>query len=269
MSYKISVIMPALNEGQNIAAVIEETAVAFKALSINGEIIVINDGSTDDTSQVVTEMMERYSFLRMLSNGKPEGIGAGFWKGVKNSSGEIVTLIPSDGETYAIEILRYLPLMDHVDVLVPFFFNKELRTWSRRLISKTYKAIINVSFGLLLNYMNGTVVYRRAILDDIDLKTPGFFYQTELLIKTLKRGYLFAEVPCALKLRGHGTSTALKPKSFYHVIKGYLSTMLAIYFLDIPTKNLDPRSMSFTRKRQISNPKIVSQDLQASDFNSP
>ena len=64
-----------------------------------------------------------------------------------------------------------------------------------------YKGIINLSFGMLLNYMNGAAMFRKSILRDYNLQNTGFFFQTELLIKSIKKGYLYAEVPCALKKR--------------------------------------------------------------------
>lgn len=243
--------MPALNEENNIANAIENVVEAFHKLGVSGEIVVLNDGSTDRTAAIVEGFMGKYPFIQLICHEKPQGIGASYWDGIWKSEGEIVTMIPGDGENDTYEVLRYLPLMDHVDIVIPFIYNRNVRSWSRRLISKLYKGIINLSFGMLLNYMNGNVIYRKCILQDITLKSRGFFYQTELLIKTLKHGYLYAEVPCALQQRGSGRSKALTFKSLLRVIRGYLYMVGTVYLFDKKNRRIAPDSVTALRHRKL------------------
>lgn len=253
MSYKVSIIMPALNEEKNISGAIHDVIDAFKKCGLNGEIIVVDDGSRDQTPKIVENLQRSYHFIRLIKNDRNHGLGAAFWTGVRAARGEILTWVPGDGENDTYEILRYMPLMNDVDVLVPFIFNREVRSWQRQLISKIYKAIINLSFGLLLNYMNGNVVYRRTLLQNLTPNTTGFFFQTEILIKVIKQGYLFAEVPCALRVRNHGNSKAIKIKSLINVIKGYVETMLAIHIFDRPKMQVVPNTVTYTRRKQFQN----------------
>ena len=251
MKYKISVIMPALNEQDNISNAIENVVKAFHKLNVSGEIIVVNDGSTDRTASIVEGLMGKYPFIQLVYHEKPQGIGASYWDGIWKSEGEIVTMIPGDGENDTYEVLRYFPLMDHVDIVIPFIYNRNVRSLSRRLISKLYKGIINLSFGMLLNYMNGNVIYRKCILQDITLKSRGFFYQTELLIRTLKNGYLYAEVPCALQQRSSGRSKALTFKSLLRVIRGYLYMVVSVYLFDNKNKHIASDSITALRYRKL------------------
>jgi hypothetical protein len=103
---------------------------------------------------------------------------------------------------------------------------------------------------MLLNYMNGTVMYRRCILEDIHLKNPGFFYQTELLIKCLKNGYMYAEVPYTLKKRHAGGSKATTMKSLLGVIKGYISMMTSVY-LNKGKKQIAAHSITAAQPKEI------------------
>ena len=251
MKHKISVIMPALNEENNLAGAIENVIEAFRKLGVSGEIVVVNDGSTDRTAAIVEGFKGKYPFIQLIHHDKPQGIGASYWDGIWKSEGEIVTMIPGDGENDTYEVLRYLPLMDHVDIVIPFIYNRNVRSWSRRLISKLYKGIINLSFGMLLNYMNGNVIYRKCILQDITLKSRGFFYQTELLIKCIKGGYLYAEVPCALQQRGSGRSKALTFKSLLRVIRGYLYMVGTVYLFNNKNRRIVPDSVTALRYRKL------------------
>jgi glycosyltransferase involved in cell wall biosynthesis len=183
--YAITAVMPALNEEGNLVAAVSNVLENYDRMEIDGQVIVVNDGSSDRTAEIAQRFCEMHSNVKVIHHTSPRGIGASFWDGVQMADGEIVTMIPGDGENDAAEILRYLPLMKQVDIVVPFVFNREVRSLRRRLLSIIYREIIKASFGLSLNYMNGTVMYRRCIFEGITLKCGGFFYQTELLIKTI------------------------------------------------------------------------------------
>lgn len=228
----ISVIMPALNEEKNILAAINNSLAAFRDYDLRGEIIVINDGSTDKTSQLVEERIAEvgYSTIKLLHHSTPRGVGASFKEAVVLAQGEAVVMLPGDNENDPWEIFRYASLLDHVDIVIPFVFNKEVRPLYRNALSYLYRFIVNATFKVNFNYTNGTVLYRRSILSEIDYKSNGFFFQTEILIKTAKRGYLFAEVPYRLGLRPEGVSRAVTFPSFFKVVKGYSRLVKDIYF---------------------------------------
>ena len=136
----ISIIMPALNEAANIVPAIRNVLAAFDDLGINGEIVVINDGSTDQTALLILEETQREPRVRVLTHAEPCGIGAAFWDGVSQARGEIVCMLPGDNENDPWEILRYHKLLEHVDILIPFVFNKEARSLFRNGLS--YRLII-------------------------------------------------------------------------------------------------------------------------------
>ncbi len=243
--------MPSLNEANNIAAAVRNVAEAFRQFDIDGQIVIVNDGSSDDTGRIAEELSNQYPFVKVLHHQSPQGIGASFWDGVWQSDGEIVTMIPGDGENDAPETLRYLGLMDHVDIVIPFVYNKNVRSSARRLLSTVYRGIINIAFGMTLNYMNGTVMYRKCILEGLVFRSKGFFYQTELLIRTIREGYLFAEVPYALNMRAAGESKATTFKSLKKVTGNFISLFADIHLGEKVKRPLAPGSVTAERWRAI------------------
>jgi len=225
----LSVIMPALNEERNIVPAIQATLKAFGDLNIKGEIIAVNDGSTDHTEALIQKMMAQDPRVQMLKHEKPEGIGASFWDGVQSAQGNIVTMFSGDNENIPYEALRYIDLLQHVDIVVPFVYNRGGREKFREFLSSLFLIIINLSFRMNLNYTNGTVIYRKSILDGMHLQSKGFLYQAEILVKMIRKGYLFAEVPYSIRKRDTGTSKAISFRSFSNVVKSYFLLMLAIY----------------------------------------
>jgi len=226
----ISVIMPALNEEKNILPAITNTLKAFDDFKINGEVVLINDGSTDKTEEIALDLSKKDERISLIKHSSPQGIGASFWDGVGRAKGDAVVMLPGDNENDPWETFRYVSLLNHVDVVIPFVFNRQVRSVFRNFLSYTYRFIINTTFGVNFNYTNGTILYRKSILSEMNCKSTGFFFQTEILIKVVKRGYLFAEVPYRLGLRPEGISKAVTFPSFLKVVKGYFRLVKDIYF---------------------------------------
>ncbi len=247
----ISVVMPALNEEKNILPAIDDTLAAFDELKVSGEIVVVNDGSSDATPALVTGRCERPgSRVRMISHEKPQGIGASFWDGASHAKGEAVCMLPGDNENDPREIIRYVGLLKDVDIVIPFVFNRGARSRFRSILSGLYLWIINTTFGTSLYYTNGTVLYRRSLLASLDARNSGFFYQTDILIRLLRQGYLFVEVPYRLRTRVEGGSKAVSLKSLKAVMRGYLKL---VYDLKIKNrmnkKGVVADSMTAARRR--------------------
>lgn len=238
----VSIIMPSLNEEDNVLAAITDTLQAVEDFEINGEIIVINDGSTDRTEGLVKEVMLRDPRVRLINHSTPQGIGASFWDGVKHAGGEIVTMLPGDNENDPWETLQYYKLLEHVDIVIPFVFNREVRSLFRNALSYLYRFIINTTFLVNFNYTNGTILYRKSILDELPVGSTGFFFQTDILIRSVKRGYLFAEVPYRLNMRKTGKSKAVSFPSLMKVTNGYLNLLKDIYF-----RNKNARSKPYAK----------------------
>ena len=228
---KLSVIMPALNEESNINDAIISTLEAMDFFKIAGEIIVVNDGSTDRTQLFIEQKIEENpEKIRLIQHSTPKGIGASFWEGVDQAKGDIIVMLPGDNENDSRETLRYYDLLEHVDIVIPFIFNKEVRPIFRNALSFFYRFIINSTFLVNFNYTNGTIIYRKSILGGLDCRSRGFFFQTDILIRSVKKGYLFAEVPYKLGVRKKGVSKAVSFPSLYQVIRGYLRLVKDYYF---------------------------------------
>ncbi|MCG2660029.1 MAG: glycosyltransferase family 2 protein [Kiritimatiellae bacterium] len=247
--YGLSVVMPALNEEKNIQDAVQSTLAAFDKHHVDGEVIVVNDGSTDNTKAIVEAIMKWNPRVRIVSHQRTMGIGYSFYDGIRQALKEVVVMFPGDNENNPDDALAYIRLMDNVDIIVPFIHNIEIRNRARRIISAIYRFVINVSFGINLNYTNGTVFYRRAILENIDFQSLGFFFQTELLVRLIRAGYLFAEVPNFLSKRSFGTSKAITLKSLIRVMQGYLQLVYIIHVKRMgpyrDASGLDSRSISY------------------------
>lgn len=220
--HSISIVMPCLNEEANIADSVKNTLIAFDRHGIDGEIIIIDDGSVDDTYNISKQLTQADSRVSLIRNQRNLGIGASFLVGIRAAKNDLVSMFPGDNENDAYDALRYISIMDSVDILVPFVQNVEVRSRFRRVVSSLYRLIINISFGMNLNYTNGTVIYNRKILGHLNDISSGFFYQAEILIRLIRIGYLYAETPHLLNTRNSGKTKAITLRSFLNVSISYL-----------------------------------------------
>jgi glycosyltransferase involved in cell wall biosynthesis len=240
----LSVVVPALNEERHIAGVVAGIREALDRAGWDWEVIIVNDGSTDSTGVISNSLSEADPRVKVLHHERPGGVGFSFRHGASQGTKQAVTWVPGDGQNDLSEILKYLPLLEHVDIVVPFVVNTGVRSLGRRLLSTLYLWIINLSFGISYTYTNGTAAYRRRIFDVIKLSSDGFFFSTECLIKSTRAGFIFAEVPVRLQERRGGVSKAISLKSLYSVVRDFLKLFYAVHILRTAGRvNIAPGSL--------------------------
>ncbi|HMN30737.1 MAG TPA: glycosyltransferase family 2 protein, partial [Caldilineaceae bacterium] len=95
----LSIVIPARNEEATISQVVERSFRAFADLGCSGEVLVVNDGSTDRTGAILAELRAIYPTLRVFTHRRSQGMTAGLQRMFQASQGEIVILIPADMES--------------------------------------------------------------------------------------------------------------------------------------------------------------------------
>lgn len=244
----IAFIIPALNEERDIQAVVRKTLTNYDRLGISGEVIVVNDGSTDNTPNLIKELSAKDSRVKLVNHQVRQGIGAAFWDGVDASMADMITWTSADNEGDPYENLRYHHLMSDVDIIEPFIMNKEVRPKTRRAISWFYRFIINTTFFTTFNYTNGAFMIRRSLLKALPHRCRGFFFHTDILLRLVKQGYLFAEVPIMAGKREGSKSKSISFKSLCSVSSDYLRLVRDIYFAGKQKTEFNPDSVTFRRR---------------------
>ncbi len=221
----LTFIVPALNEAENIAGTVEEIEEAARLAALPSfEIVLIDDGSTDRTGAVMTELAAAKPFIKHLSNPRPTGLGGAYKTGFRAAVGRHVMLVPGDNVFPASSLKLILEKIGRADILVHYVVNNNIRSPGRRFLSVAFTAMNNFIFGLNLPYYNGLVVHRTDVLKTITIETDSFAYQAEALVKLLRAGRSFDTVGTPLVARAHGGSKALRPKNI-------IGTLSAIYQL--------------------------------------
>lgn len=217
----LSIIVPAKNEEAEIANTICGAFAALKKFNFSGEVIAVNDGSTDQTAAILEKLQVSYSHLSVITHKESQGLGGAFLSGIQSAKMDYAFLLPGDNENDPESVLVHVKDLDQEDILVTYVENPEERSLFRQNLSRIYTHIINLAFGHRLKYFNGTSLYRVSVIKKIDLQSRGFFFTAEILLKLLKGNAKYKEVPIRLTNVKQTKSQALSWKSFKEVIKGF------------------------------------------------
>jgi len=202
----ISVVMPAYNEERTIGNMISSIISTMDSTNMPYEIIVVDDGSTDNTRRTAT----RYK-ATILSNGKNQGKGYALRKGFQHATGGIIVTIDADGTHRPKEIPDLIhPLFNGVDIVTGSRFLGN-RTHSTSRINRLGNLIINSTIMILTgkritDSQTGFRAFKKHVLQTLKLKSLGYEVETEITVKGLKNGFIYQEKPINCQKRQYNIS---------------------------------------------------------------
>lgn len=195
LSHSVSFIVPALNEEKVIENVVRDIwAVADTSIETY-EIILIDDGSTDRTGDIMERLAMELCCVRTLHNKPNVGLGASYARGVSEAKLDYVMMLCGDGGLPATSLPSIFAKIGAADIVIPYMTNlRKIKTPSRYVMSRAYTSLLNMLSGQSLQYYNGLPVHRRALLSRVTITSSGFGFQGEILVKLLKSGCSYVEV---------------------------------------------------------------------------
>jgi glycosyltransferase involved in cell wall biosynthesis len=230
----ISVVVPALNEERNLAGTVAEIHEEISKHFGDYEILLVDDGSTDRTGAIADALAKADPRVRAFHNGMNEGLGFSYFRGVAEAKKEYLVMVPGDRENSLQGMAPMWPLLGTADIIAPYTANPEVRPWSRRTFSRFSTGLMNLMFGTKLRYYNGTVVHRLATLRTIDVKSTGFLYQAESLVRLINRGATVAEVGIVIRGRPSGKSKVFKFRNLRSVAATVVTLVWRVRILGKP-----------------------------------
>lgn len=205
--HSISVVIPAYNEAPNVAKAIESAVKAMEKITTDYEIIVVDDGSRDDTSAVARAQMPRFPRLRVVRNEPNRGYGGALRRGFEEATKELILFAPADNQFDLEETPRLLALIDQGADIASGHRAERNDPFIRRVNAFGWNTTIRLLFGFLSNDIDcGFKVFKRSILEHVPLHSTGAMIDTELMAGAKARGYVIMDTPVT-----HLPRTAGKP----------------------------------------------------------
>ena len=197
----VSVLVPANDEAVNLPLFMEQAAEAFAESTTRYEVIVIDDGSTDGTWEVLERLRETYPFLRAERHRSRRGIADALRTGYLASRGRVLVFYPADLQFKPEDIPRLASpiLADEADIVTGYNQGK----YDKAFVSGIYNRLSRTLFHVPVRDLNSVKAYRREIMDDLPIRPDWHRY---MIVLAAAQGYTVSEIPIALYPRHAGKS---------------------------------------------------------------
>lgn len=225
LNMKLSVVVPAYNEQDNIKEVIDKIE---RSLDIEHELIVVNDHSTDATAEIVNKLSRQYNNVRLVENKLKQGFANAIKTGLSNVATELSIPVMGDLCDDLLTIKKMLQKINEgYDIVCGCRYIKG----GARLGGSQLKGFFSYFVGWSLYYLlgfptrdiaNAFKMYRKTVIDSMDIKSEGFEVSMEIPLKAYYLGFKITEVPTVWKERTKGKSSFQMMKLFPSYLKLYI-----------------------------------------------
>jgi glycosyltransferase involved in cell wall biosynthesis len=241
----LSIVIPMFNEAENVETTLRRVEEALDSFKGTYEIIPVNDGSLDNTLEILRKVAEKDGGIKIVSYPRNTGRGMALRRGFKESKGDIVVSIDADlsyDPHYIVEFVETLWREQDIDLILasPYMPGGEIRDvpFHRLWISKWGNKILRFAMPNRIYTSTGIFrAYRKRVLDSLELESDGKEIHLEILSKAMALGYRVKELPAVLTGRRKGRSKfKFKKTAISHLVFSIFEKPMIIFgFLGLIT----------------------------------
>jgi len=219
----LSVVLPAFNEQGNIERAVRSSAEAVAPLVDDYELVVIDDGSRDETPTILKRLGEELGpHLQVVSHATNLGYGIALRAGFDAARGRYIFYTDADNQFDLRELERFLPALEGLDAILGYRVGRQDGAF-RLMVSNGYNALASFAFGMNVRDLNCSFkLFRREALTSLHLEENHFFIDTEIVVQLHRAGYRYHQDGVRHYPRTAGKSTVSPtdvPRTFFALLK--------------------------------------------------
>jgi len=210
MLESLTVALPAYNEAANIEAMVQEVYRKVGPLVGDLEVIVVNDGSKDNTGQILARLAAEDSRLRVIEHPVNLGYGAAVRDGIWSASKAFVFFTDSDLQFDLAEIERFAERVQQADMVIGY---RRARSdpWPRRLFGHGWSWLVNLLFGYVARDVDCAFkLFSRTVIERVQVQSTGATFSAEFLVLSKRAGFVIVEEPVSHYPRQAGSPTGAR-----------------------------------------------------------
>jgi glycosyltransferase involved in cell wall biosynthesis len=230
---QLSIIVPVYNEEKNLRQVVSEIETNAREILDAYEIIIVNDGSTDNTDSIIEELCarpEKCANIKISGHENNMGSGMAIRTGIKQARYDWVTYIPADGQFDSSEIKKFLEASKGVDIVIGTRLERSDYSMFRRLSSFVFITLVNKLFNTKFKDVNWVHMWKRKIFDNMTIISSGVFFLEEILTRSLISGYKIKEIDSAYRPRLQGKAKGSQPGTIFKTLKEMIVFWIELKF---------------------------------------
>ncbi len=226
--WRLSLVIPAFNEAAVIRQAIAEADEVLARLTTDYEVLIVDDGSRDNTAALVEDEATRRPHVRLLRHGTNRGYGAALRTGFEAARFPLVSFTDADCQFYLDDLSVLLPLTSATPIAAGFRSARQDTRW-RRLISWGYNTTVRALLGTRVRDCDCALkVFRRETLIELLPESSSFFVNTEMLARARQHGFRVAEAGVRHRPRANGVS-----KVSFRDVPRVLRTLLPFWWSQV------------------------------------
>jgi len=191
----LTVLIVAHNDAATLAATVDRV---YRALTITIEdfaIIIFDDASSDNTVEIAEAVARQYPFIKVRRNPRSMGPGYCTLQGSQEAESEFVAYVPADNTWPLRSFIELFGHLGKADIITSYSNNLlAAMPFPKRVLSLAYTKILNALFRKGMRYYNGLTIYPASYFSHNSIRSHGFGFQAEALIKAVAAGYSFLEI---------------------------------------------------------------------------
>ncbi len=208
----VSIVLPCFDEAENVADAVRAASLAGRRAALAHEVIVVDDGSADDTLAIASALAAGDPAVRVIVHDHNLGYGAALRSGIEAARQPWVLLTDADGQFDLTQLEDFLPFAADHDLLVG---ERVVRCdpVSRRVTARAWNLLVRVVFGLHVHDVDCAFkLVRRELVADLPFVSSGAMISTELLVRCLAEGARLQQLEVRHRPRTAGRPSGNDPR---------------------------------------------------------
>ena len=214
---QLSVVAAALNEDEVLPSTLGEAVDVLEGMCTRWELVVVDDGSTDATAEILRSWSEREPRIRVLTQHEHMGFSRALRRGFDAARYLVVLATDADGQYDLREAEAFFGLLKGTDMVAGYRLERH-ESWRRRVGSRVYNRLLGPMLGIRVRDVNCSFkLFRSSCLQIMDLESEGFLIDAEIFARAQRLDLRWTEIGVSHRPRAGGVSK-VRPQAAWTVL---------------------------------------------------